>query len=179
MQNNITSYSQIQQDITVLSFLKNKNNGIFVDIGCAGPTRFSNTYLLEKLFNWKGLALDIQNETDGIGEWKDIRPNSTHIICDALKVNYKDLFEANNLPNVIDYLSLDLEPPQLTLDCLFKIPFDRYVFNVITFETDEYRMGGEERVKISRNYLSSFGYVFVKTLNRQDDVYIHQSVQSL
>lgn len=166
------TYSQIQQDIIVLELLNQKKNGIFVDIGCAGPIRFSNTCLLEKTFDWSGLAIDIQNETDGFGEWSVLRPKSTHILQDALTIDYESLFEYNKLPKEIDYLSLDLEPPEITLECLFKIPFNKYTFSVITFETDEYRPGGEKRVEKSRNYLSSMGYKLVKTLSNQDDVYV-------
>lgn len=35
--------------------------------------------------------------------------NSIHIINDASKINYNDMFKINNFPFNIDYLSLDLE----------------------------------------------------------------------
>ena len=33
--------------------------------------------------------------------------------------------------SVIDYLSIDLDPQETTLECLFKIPFSEYTFNII------------------------------------------------
>jgi hypothetical protein len=171
----IQSVSQLYQDGIVLKLLGYKNNGIFVDIGCAEPIRFSNSYLMEKYFNWSGIGIDILDASDKTGSWSTLRPNTKHILGDALALDYSVLFKQLNLPKTIDYLSLDLEPPQLTLDCLYKIPFNEYTFNVITFETDEYRENGSQRAEESRKYLTSLGYTLQMCLNRQDDVYVHSS----
>lgn len=168
---------QIGQDRFVIEQLKNKRNGTFLDIGCAGPMRLSNTYVLEKFFDWSGIGIDILHTNEGTLTWETDRPRTKHVVADALEVDYLSLLQENKMPQTIDYLSLDLEPPSITLECLFKIPFDQYKFNVITFETDEYREGGDERVKISRDYLSSKGYTLVSAVNRQDDFYVlNQSV---
>jgi hypothetical protein len=165
--------SQIGQDNFVLQKLNNKKNGVFVDIGCGCPKFISNTYSLETLHNWTGIGVDIDElvEPDTKETWSQLRPNTKLIVHDALKLDYEEIFKNNKLPKVIDYLSLDLEPPELTLECLFKIPFYDYKFRVITFETDEYR-AGEKRRDISREYLASFGYALVGNVNRQDDFYI-------
>ena len=55
---NINSYSQIQQDLRVLSFYDNKMNGFFVEIGANDGITLSNTYLLEKDFNWTGICIE-------------------------------------------------------------------------------------------------------------------------
>lgn len=159
--------SQIGQDQWVLSVLKNKRNGYFIDIGCYYPDELSNTDILESEYGWRGLAIDIQN----FGDWS-YRKNTIHILKNALEIDYYDLFKHLNVPTVVDYLSIDLEPPQLTLDCLYKIPFDIYKFKTITFETDEYREGGEERKSLSRKFLQEKGYTFVKNVAKQDDFYI-------
>lgn len=172
----INSVSQINQDGIVLNLLNYKQNGIYVDIGCAEPIRFSNSYLMEKYFNWTGIGIDILDANDKTGSWSELRPNTNHIINDALQINYKNLFEKYNLPETIDYLSLDLEPPELTLECLYKIPFDKYKFRVITFETDEYRENGEQRREDSRKFLTDYGYVLYMNLSRQDDVYVHSEM---
>jgi len=52
------SYSQIGQDIEVLKFYNNKKNGYFVEIGASDGIQLSNTYLLEKEFNWKGICVE-------------------------------------------------------------------------------------------------------------------------
>lgn len=172
----IESKSQIFQDGIVLQLLNFKKSGTFVDIGCAEPIRFSNSYIMEKYFNWHGIGIDILDAKDSTGSWEELRPKTKHVLNDALSLDYLKLFKDFNLPKTIDYLSLDLEPPSITLECLYKIPFDLYTFNVITFETDEYRKGGEERKKLSRDYLKERGYIFQLNLNKQDDVYVHISL---
>lgn len=52
------SYSQIGQDLNVLKFYKNKKNGFFVEIGASDGIHLSNTYLLEKNYNWRGICVE-------------------------------------------------------------------------------------------------------------------------
>ena len=171
------SYSQIGQDLKVLEILCNKKDGTYVDIGCSYPKNINNTFLLEKNYGWRGISIDKFDISDPDGKtWDEIRPNSNRIIYDALDLDYKEVFKSYKLPTVIDFLSLDLEPPELTLKCLFKIPFNQYTFNVITFETDEYREGGEERKNKSREYLTSLGYIFIENIGKQDDIYISNKI---
>lgn len=173
-------FSQIGQDRLVLKYLKNKKNGSFVDIGCGYPKYINNTYVLESQFEWSGVSIDLlqYSETDG-SVWNDCRTTKL-ILHDALTLKYSDLFKENNLPINIDYLSLDLEPPDLTLECLYKIPFDNYQFNIITFEVDKNREGDEKRIKDSRDFLQSKGYILIGSLcYGQDDVYLHNSLVSL
>jgi hypothetical protein len=171
--------SQIGQDQVVLQIIGEKQNGTFVDIGCFEPLKISNTFFFETELNWTGIGVDIQDYIGSNGEtWKSHRSKTKHVLSDALIIDYIKLFEENNMPETIDYLSLDLEPPELTLECLMKIPFHKYKFNVITFETDEYREGGQQRVDISRAHLAKYGYKFVGCMNRQDDVYVHNDFKS-
>jgi hypothetical protein len=75
---------------------------------------------------------------------------------------------------------MDLEPPDLSLECLFKIPFDEYQFNIITFEVDNNREGDENRINKSREFLTSKGYTLIGSLcSGQDDVYLHNSLIGL
>ena len=169
--------SQIGQDLYVIKHLKEKKEGIFIDIGCSTPKTISNTYLLESQYGWTGLAIDIVEHSETNGEtWLKTRPNSKLIIQNALNIEYDELFKSYSLPFIIDYLTIDLEPPELTLECLFKIPFHNYKFRVITFETDAYRPGGDKRRNISREYLNSLGYVLDKEVNQQDDFYFYPSI---
>jgi FkbM family methyltransferase len=52
------SYSQLKQDIFVLSFLKFKQNGYFVEFGATDGISLANTYLLEKKFGWTGILAE-------------------------------------------------------------------------------------------------------------------------
>ena len=173
-------YSQIGQDRLVLKYLKNKKNGTFIDVGCGYPKYINNTYLLETEFNWNGISIDLHmyTEEDGL-IWNDCR-NTKLILNDALTLNYSSIFKENNLPINIDYLSMDLEPPDLSLECLFKIPFDEYTFNIITFEVDKNREGDIKRIEESRNFLMSKGYTLIGSIcSGQDDIYLHNSLIGL
>ena len=52
------SFSQLGQDLEVLRFYNNKSNGFFVEIGASDGISFSNTYLLEKNYQWKGICVE-------------------------------------------------------------------------------------------------------------------------
>ena len=68
-------YSQLNQDLWVLSTLNNKRNGVFLDIGAFDGVNLSNTYLLESQYGWKGICIEA-NETT----FKKLR-NSRDCIC--------------------------------------------------------------------------------------------------
>jgi hypothetical protein len=176
----INSNSQIGQDLFVLKHLANKRNGIFVDIGAGHPIKINNTYLLEKDYEWSGISLDYgHGKAYGCKKlsddeykklWKSNRKTPL-ILCDALSVDFNQLFKEHNLPNEIDYLDLDIEPPKATLECLFKIPFDKYKINIITFEHDDYK--DKTNKEPGRNFLLKLGYIYVQSnATRQEDWYI-------
>jgi FkbM family methyltransferase len=52
------SQSQYKQDIFVLTQLGFKRNGYFVEFGATNGLELSNTYLLEKEFNWTGILAE-------------------------------------------------------------------------------------------------------------------------
>ena len=49
-------FSQIGQDQNVISFFNNKTEMYFIDIGAFDGKKLSNTFLLEKNYNWKGIC---------------------------------------------------------------------------------------------------------------------------
>jgi FkbM family methyltransferase len=50
--------SQIHQDLFVLMQTNFKRNGFFVEVGAANGVYLSNTYLLEKSFDWTGILIE-------------------------------------------------------------------------------------------------------------------------
>lgn len=52
------SKSQIRQDLFVLSELNFKRNGFFVEFGATNGVDLSNTHLLEREFDWKGILAE-------------------------------------------------------------------------------------------------------------------------
>lgn len=168
-------YSQpwVAQDAFVAETLKFKTEGFFVDIGCHEFDNMSNTYFLENDLNWKGLAVDIEcTFKEG---WDKYRPNSIFLCHDATTLDYQSILDHIQAPKVIDYLSVDTEPPQTSLDSLIKIMETDYVFRIITFETDHYT-GDLTAKDPSRKLLKEKGYIFVKSESDQDDFWFHSSM---
>ena len=132
----IEHHSQIGQDIFVIWALDFKENGFFVDIGAHDPVYINNTYLLETDYNWSGALIE------SVSDWVDGYPDKRgcNFLCaDARNVDYRVKFKEWGFPKDIDYLSLDLDPPPVTLECLKKLPLDEYRFAVVTYEHDIYR----------------------------------------
>jgi peptide methionine sulfoxide reductase MsrB len=55
------TYSQNQEDLYIDNYFKNKEHGIYLDIGCYHPLKYSNTALLYNR-GWKGINVDM-NQT--------------------------------------------------------------------------------------------------------------------
>ena len=51
------SYSMDGEDLEIVKYFENLNNGFYVDVGCYHPVEVNNTYLLYKK-NWKGINID-------------------------------------------------------------------------------------------------------------------------
>ena len=151
------NWSQSMQDIFVMSMLDGKRNGVYVEIGADQPRVISNTYLLEKDFDWSGISFEL--DADKVAFFNTIRKNKC--LCeDATLYDYKSLFEELNYPKQIDYLQLDIDPAEGTLRALKVLPLDDYRFSVITYETDVYSSGADiqdEQIEI----LESHGYQLV------------------
>ena len=45
------------EDLEIVKYFENLNNGFYVDVGCYHPVEVNNTYLLYKK-NWKGINID-------------------------------------------------------------------------------------------------------------------------
>jgi hypothetical protein len=175
-------YGQAEQDKFVLNILKNKTNGYFLEIGSNHPININNTYTLEKNYNWKGIM--VEYSTKWLNDYKKTRPNSIHIINDATKIDYNNLFETNNVPLNIDYLQIDLEPENgstlKTLEILDNQVLDKYKFASITFEHDckkslyHLPIVHETRIK-SREILKKRGYLCVfKDIHNKEPKYVFE-----
>lgn len=152
---NFVSYSQCMQDIFVSTII-NKKFGTYVEVGSHDPIENNNTNLLEKVYSWRGISIDI--DAGMVEKFNSTRINKA-IAADATKIDYKALFVYNNLPKDIDYLQLDCDPALTTYEILTKIPFDEYRFATITFEHDYYNHDGGFNVRDeSRRFLQERGY---------------------
>ena len=173
-------HGQAEQDKFVLSVLKNKTNGYFLEIGSNHPITINNTYLLETNYDWKGIM--IEYDLKFLSLYKQYRPNSIHIINDATQIDYKNVFEKNNMPLSFDYLQIDLEANNgSTIKTLQKLDneiFDTYKFATVTFEHDIYHTNFDNTRLESRNIFKKRGYVCVfEDINNNgspyEDWYVH------
>jgi len=153
-----TNYSEAFQDIFVLTLLNGKSNGYYLEIGAGDPLYGNNTYLLENIFNWKGISIDIDENM--VNNYNQIRSNKC--FCkDAICTNYSQFLRALDFPNNIDYLQLDCDPPEITYRVLLSLPLDTYKFAIITYEHDYYCDDTKSFQDKSSKYLESYGYIKV------------------
>ena len=153
------NFSQAYQDMFVLSATKGKKNGTYLEIGSGDPFIGNNTALLEKLYGWKGVGIEIDEKF--MPDYRNNRSNP--VLCeDATTVKYTQLLSSiSGGSGVVDYLQVDCEPSKKTFEILLEIPLHIYKFAVITYEHDHYvDMTKSYRFK-SRAYLKSMGYVLV------------------
>lgn len=124
----MSSYSQIGQDLAVLNFYNHKRNGYFIEIGAYDGISLSNTYLLEKQYNWKGICVEpLKNQFQLL---KKNRPNSICInkavysesglklnfdICNTSQLysgisnyidTYKEMIDSNKQVEEVETISL-------------------------------------------------------------------------
>jgi len=165
------NYSQTFQDMLVLYMAKGKINGTYVEIGSADPEYGSNTKLLESVFNWRGIGIEILQEE----VIKHTKSRKNPVICkNALEIDYTELLtqKAKEFDNggLYDYLQIDCEPPSVSFEILKMIPFDKFNFGVVTFEHDYYADLGKNIRDESREYMLSKGYILaIGNVSMNDD----------
>lgn len=179
----IKNYSQSYQDMFILSILKGKKNGTYLEIGSADPFYGNNTYLLESQFGWEGQAIEILSHE--VEKYNRSRKNKA-MLKNALEVDYDDLLgEMSNYyqnDRCFDYLQVDCEPPAISFEILKKIPWDKYKFAVVTFEHDYYADLEKNIRDDSRAFMKQNGYVLVagnismNTFCPYEDWWVHPSL---
>jgi hypothetical protein len=158
------NFSQAHQDLFVLSMLDGKRGGTFLEIGAFDAKFISNTFLLENSFDWKGISIDI--EKSALDSFVRNGRTSEFILHDALTLDYHEILSTKFPDKRIDYLMIDIEPTEKSLECLKMIPLNDFRFSVITYETDYYDTNTPQDLKEyireeSRKILKSHGYLLL------------------
>ena len=165
--------AQTCQDVFVDKIL-NKDGGFFVDIGAgtgglpsSNPGFYSNTYFFEAFRSWTGIAIDYDSD------WYFSVKNSRNCKCvceDLLEKNINEILSENECPELIDYISIDVDDAQWKVFHDFN--FSKYKFNVLTLEHNLFQTlesctqnrSEEHKQKVLKEYdayrevLSSHGY---------------------
>jgi len=95
------SYSQLGQDLNVLKIYNNKKSGFFLEIGANDGIFFSNTYLLEKEYDWSGICVE---PIPTVFE-KLVMNRPKSFCCDRAIYNQSDLTLEFSIANMSDMLS--------------------------------------------------------------------------
>ena len=128
-------------------------NGTYIEIGSQKPIQRSNTVALERM-GWRGFGLELDTRNQPF--WPDCRTN--HIYWeDATIFDYWAAAQAQGLPNRINFLQADIEPPENTFAALKKAVESGLTFDFIAFEHDLYCQDVDYNV-IATNYLLTQGY---------------------
>ena len=137
------SYSQFQEDIFIQNFFSNTKSGVYVDIGCYHPIKYSNT---AKLYSnsWRGYNIDI-NKTS-IDLFKIARPNDYNFnICLDTESGKKIPYYRNGLFSAINSLDkkhlINFSQENIIEDFVFTEKFDNLVnekFDFLNIDCEGY-----------------------------------------
>jgi hypothetical protein len=194
--NNIkSSRSQVLQDLFAYYFSDQKKSGIFIEIGGGNGIDLSNTYLLEKKFNWKGVICEPDNRmhSDILAtrkcflEKKPIYNSSKRKIYFSFKEPYNSFITSNYTSSVkkmssislnslikkyklgknIDYISIDTEGTELNIIKNFN--FKKFNVKIFTIEHNFKKNKRESIYKILKK--NDYQRMF-KNISYMDDWYI-------
>ena len=70
------SYSMDKEDLVIEEYFKNKNKGVYIDVGCYHPLQRNNTMLLYQK-GWRGINIDISDFS--IKLFKFLRPDDLNL----------------------------------------------------------------------------------------------------
>lgn len=159
-------YSQSNQDKWVCEFLNFKKNGFYLDIGAYDGIQTSNTFILEEDLQWSGICVEANptifnklcnnrksiNLNLAILDYKGTCNFNEDSICDKDKGylikcdTLNNVLEKNNAPNIIDYMSIDIEGSEF--DALKNFDFKKWQINLITIEHNLYLNGDFDKNRL-------------------------------
>lgn len=93
-------YSQHHEEVIIRDFFQDRRDGFFLDVGCAWPKRYSNTYYLESELGWSGIGVDALPEY--ARRWKTQRPRSrffNYLVGDR-SGSVETFYRAPHLPGI-------------------------------------------------------------------------------
>ena len=98
------TYSQLLQDVFVLSLTNFKTDGFFVEFGACDGKLFSNSLLLEKEYNWHGILSEplksfhesLQKNRDCIIDYRAVFSQS------AQQIEFRELLNNPDLSGLVD-----------------------------------------------------------------------------
>lgn len=194
VENNIIYYSQLNQDHIIINELFNLcKNGTFVEFGACDGKFLSNTYTLEKYFDWNGILIEpdenyfnklvtnrkatcvkelvySENDIDLFYETSN-KPELNKISLNKNGIKFKSktlekILDEKNCPKIIHYMSVDVEGSEFEI--LKNFPFNsKYVVYCVSIE---YGLDINYKNKIN-NLMLENNYILYKEL-LWDNIYV-------
>lgn len=169
MQYLIRSRSQEGQENFVIMASLFKRKGTYLEIGAASGWHNSNTLILEKVYGYSGVGIEINDQE--VQNYNSTRSNKCES-KDATKIDYQKISEQHHLPKVIDYLQIDIDPAPQSLEALKSVLKSNLEFRFITFEHDSYVSLENQEIKSSAyQLLTNAGYLLYKSDVKYRNIY--------
>ena len=129
--------------------------GTYIEIGACGPHQRSNTVALER-YGWRGFGVELDQDKHQLG-WQTSGRKNPIYWNDAITFDYQAAVKEQGLPQRINFLQVDIEPPEFTFQALRRVIEQGLVFDYITFEHDDYAWDTCYH-DIATEYLKTHGY---------------------
>lgn len=110
-------------------------NGTYIEIGAHKPHQRSNTSALERL-GWRGFGVELDTRLQHL--WVDSNRHNPVYWSNAVTFDYVAACREQNLPGRINFLQVDIEPPENTFEALKTVVQQGIEFDFISFEHDKY-----------------------------------------
>ncbi len=190
------SRSQIFQDILAITLNGNLKKNYFVEFGAGDGKKFSNTYLLEKFYGWKGLlvepAISLHKQLsknrkvqisrfllDNVDNKRKIFYETSDPYLSSIKkmklnsskylvrtITLNSLLKKYNSPKKINYISIDTEGNEYEI--LKNFNFKKYKVRLFTIE---HNFNSKKRKKIYHLMKKNSYTRIFKHLSYMDDWY--------
>jgi FkbM family methyltransferase len=130
------SKSSIRQDLFVISELGAKEGGFFVEIGAFDGVTSSNTYMLEKKFNWKGIVCEPQRSVfKKLRVERDCKIDSRAVWShSSQELNFEEL-GSGQLSTLSDFMEGGINgPSRQSQESIFRYPVTTVCLNDLLIE---------------------------------------------
>jgi len=190
-------HGQLLQDELIIKLFNYKRNGYFIDLAANEAVGLSNTYALEKDYDWNGLCIEPNPEywynlafrkCQTVGAMVGKNDDEEFSVVFAKKhlagiefkgtkrrdstkrrtASLKRVFELFNVPRKIDYLSLDVEGAEQFIMEAF--PFDKYQFSMLSIEWVSPEL---------KRLLMSNGYRLIHHFRDWETLWAHESMDHM
>ena len=126
-------FGQSAEDSVLSRIFLRKKKGFYVDIGAYHPSKYSNTFLFHKYFNWRGINIDASDNS--IRAFNSARPNDINLnlaigseegtqeltvysqpACNTLSDENKSMQKKRDQIKIVDTKTVDVMPLDKVLD---------------------------------------------------------------